>query len=344
MQNRAAVMTAIQKLEVRDVDMPAVGADDVLVEVEYVGICGSDMLFFEHGRIGAKIAEPPFILGHEAAGTVKQVGANVTQVKVGDRVAIEPGVPCGKCKLCLSGRYNICKALTFTGTPPVNGLYRKYISHPADWVHLLPDGVSTRDGALIEPLAVGVHAVRTGRVDIEKTVLILGCGCIGLMSLFAARQLGAKRIIVADLYQNRLDKARELGADEVINSSETDTMEEVLRLTGGEGADVVLETAGSPKTAYQAAKLVGRGGTVVQVGTLPNDINYNVRTLEVHEAELKVIWRYCNDFPVAIRMAERNPEALRKIISDVADLDDIQAAFLRAMHDKQGTIKTVIKF
>ena len=344
MQNRAAVLTAIQKLEVRETDMPEVGADDVLVEIEYVGICGSDMLFFEHGRIGAKIARPPFILGHEAAGTVRQVGANVTRVKPGDRVAIEPGVPCGKCRLCLSGRYNICKALTFTGTPPVNGLYRKYVAHPADWVHLLPEGVSTRDGALIEPLAVGVHAVRTGGVDLGKTVLILGAGCIGLMSLFAARQLGAKRILVADLYRNRLDKAAELGADELICASESDTMEEALRLTGGEGADVVLETAGSPKTAYQAAKLVGRGGTVVQVGTLPDDINYNVRTLEVHEAALRVIWRYCNDFPIAIRMAERDPKGLAGIISDVADLEDIQAAFLRAMNDKQGSVKTVIRF
>lgn len=343
MKNKAAVMTAVQKMEVQETDMPVMGDEDVLIEVENVGICGSDMLFFEHGRIGAKVAVPPFILGHEAAGTVQKTGKNVTNLKVGDKVAVEPGVPCGHCKHCLSGRYNICETLTFCGTPPVNGLYRKYITHPARWVHKLPEGMSTETGALIEPLAVGVHAVKMGEVGFGKTVLILGSGCIGLMTLFAARQMNADRVIVVDLFDKRLQKAKDLGADVIINASECDTMEAVRAATDGQGADVVFETAGNPKTAYQATQLVARGGTVVQVGTLPNDLNYNVRTLEVNEACLKVIWRYCNDFPTAIRMAANDPEGLSKVVTDRFELENIQEGFMRAMKEKKDVIKAVIR-
>lgn len=344
MTNNAVVMTDVQQLEIREIPMPVCGDDDVLVKTAYVGICGSDAHFFETGSIGTSIVDPPFILGHEYSGTVIGIGKNVKNLKIGDRVTLEPGVPCGQCSYCKSGRYNLCDNMQFKSSPPVDGLFMKYVSHPAHLAFKLPESVSLLDGALIEPLSVGFYASEMGAVALGKTVAILGSGCIGLTTLLSCKQHQASRIIVTDMCESRLEKARELGATDTVDASKEDVIGQIVELTGGRGADVVFETAGSRHTALQTSHVVAKGGRVVMVGAIVGDIPYNFRALNRKEADLKTIWRYCNVYPKAVEAVDRKLINLNGIISDVFDYTDAQAAFEKSIKDKEHTIKIALKF
>lgn len=344
MKNKAVVMTGIQKLEIQEYSMPVCGDDEVLVKTAYVGICGSDAHFFETGEIGTSIVHPPFVLGHEYSGTIIEIGKNVKHLSVGDRVTLEPGVPCGQCSYCKSGRYNLCDDMKFKSSPPVDGLFMQYVSHPAHLAFKLPETVSLLDGALIEPLAVGFYASETGDVALGKTVAILGSGCIGLTTLLACRQHQASRIIVTDMCQSRLEKAKELGATDTIDASREDVIARIAELTDGRGADVVFETAGSRYTALQTSHVVAKGGRVVMVGAIVGDIPYNFRALNRKEADLKTIWRYCNVYPKAVEAVERQLINLDGIISDIFDFRNAQEAFEKSIQDKEHTIKIALKF
>ena len=178
---KVAVMNGIGKMGYTERPIPVPKDDEVLVKLEYVGICGSDMHYYEMGRIGDYVVEPPFVLGHEPGGTVVEVGKNVTHLKVGDRVALEPGKTCGKCKFCREGKYNLCPDVVFFATPPVDGVFQEYVAHEAALCFKLPDNVSTLEGALIEPLAVGFHAANQGGAHIGQKAVVFGAGCICLL-------------------------------------------------------------------------------------------------------------------------------------------------------------------
>lgn len=207
----------------------------MLVKLEYIGICGSDLHYYATGGIGDCRVEPPFVLGHEAGGTVVETGAGVTGLKAGDRVALEPGKTCGHCEFCRTGRYNLCPDVVFFATPPVDGVFQEYVAHEAGLCFKLPDNVSTMEGALIEPLAVGFHAANLGEAHIGQTAVVTGSGCIGLVSLLAMKAMGVSRVYVVDVIEARLRKALECGADGVINGRTADVVQEVMRLTGGRG-------------------------------------------------------------------------------------------------------------
>ena len=204
--------------------MPQAGSGQVVVKMEYCGICGSDMHFFQNGAIGPRKAPPDFVLGHECAGTVVEVGEGVQTLKVGDRVALEPGVPCGHCEFCMTGKYNLCPDVHFMAAamPPTDGALREYMAYPEKWCFKLPDNVSTLEGAMIEPLAVGMHAAVRGEVSMGKTVAIIGVGTIGFMTMLACKAMGASKIIVSDALENRLEIARQFGADVTINAKTED--------------------------------------------------------------------------------------------------------------------------
>ena len=221
---KTAVMTDIMQVEIQERLIPQPKDDEVLVKVEYVGICGSDLHYYESGRIGDFVVKPPFVLGHEAGGTVVEVGANVKNLKVGDRVAMEPGKTCGQCEFCKSGKYNLCEDVVFFATPPVDGVFQEYVAHEAGLCFKLPDNVSTLEGALIEPLAVGMHAARQGEAKLGQTAVVTGAGCIGLVTLLSLKAMGVTKVIVVDVMEKRLQKALELGADAVINGKEEDTV------------------------------------------------------------------------------------------------------------------------
>ncbi|MCL2080458.1 MAG: NAD(P)-dependent alcohol dehydrogenase [Oscillospiraceae bacterium] len=344
MKNRAAYMTAIDKMEIREIDMPAPKAGEVLVKLEYVGICGSDVHYFHDGRCGDFVVEGDFILGHECAGTIAGLGEGVTSHKIGDRVALEPGLTCGQCEFCKSGRYNLCPDVVFLATPPVQGCYENYITFPAGMAYKLPDNIGTKEGALIEPLAVGVHSANLGNVKMGDSVLILGAGCIGLVTLLACKAYGATDITVIDIIPKRLEFAKKLGATRVINSIETDVVAEIDKITGGAGIEKVFEAAGSPATIALTPHVVKRGGVIVLVGiAAQEEINYNFSKIMFKEARIESVFRYRNIYPQAISAVSKGLIDISGIVTHEFDFDNIQNAFECAIKNKDDIVKAVIK-
>lgn len=337
-------MTSIDKMVIREVSMPVAHDDQVIVKMEYVGICGSDVHYFHDGRCGDYVVHGDFILGHECAGTVVETGKNVKSLKIGDRVALEPGITCGQCEFCKTGRYNLCPDVQFLATPPVQGCYENYIAFPENMSFKLPDGISTKEGALIEPLAVGMHAAGQGNIKLGDSVVILGAGCIGLVTLLSCKAYGATDITVVDVEQKRLDFAMKLGATRVINAREKDAVVELDKLTNGMGTEKVFEAAGSSITIAQTPYLVKQGGTIVLVGLSSQEkLEYNFAKIMAKEATIKSVFRYRNIYPQAIAAVADGKINVSDIITHEFDFDDIQNAFDSVIHNKNEVVKAVIK-
>ncbi len=341
---KVAVMEGIGKMGYTRRPIPTPKADEVLVKLEYVGICGSDMHYYETGAIGDYVVEPPFVLGHEPGGTVVEVGSNVKHLKVGDRVALEPGKTCGRCEFCRQGKYNLCPDVVFFATPPVDGVFQEYVAHEAALCFKLPDNVSTLEGALIEPLAVGFHAANQGGAHAGQTAVVMGAGCIGLVSMMALKAQGVSRVYVVDVMAKRLEKALELGADGVINGKEEDAVEAVRRLTGGAGCDLVIETAGTEITTRQAIHMTKKGAVIVLVGysksgemTLPMSLALD------KELTFKTVFRYRHIYPMAIDAVAAGRVNLKGIVTDIFDFEDIQNAMDRSAADKANIVKAVVR-
>lgn len=344
MKNTAVYMKGINKLESREVKMPIPDDNEVLVKIEYVGICGSDVHYLEHGRIGDFVVEDDFVLGHECAGTIVQIGNNVKALKVGDKVTLEPGIPCGKCRLCREGKYNLCPDVKFLATPPYNGAFTNYLAYPQDMVFKLPDNISTREGALIEPLSVGIHAANQGNVKLGNTVVILGAGSIGLVTLLACKAKGAGNIIVTDVIPKRLDFAKKLGATHVINAANEDVLAKIAQVGPYDGADVVIEAAGTAQTVQITTDLVRPAGNIVLVGMASQDIiGLNVLQIMVKEAQINPIFRYRNIYPVAINAVAAGIINISEIVSHEFEFNQIHKAFDYVINNKDEVIKAIIK-
>ena len=329
---------------IKEIPVPKPSEKEVLVKIEYCGICGSDVHYYEYGRVADYVVEGDFILGHEVAGTVVEVGSQVKSLKVGDRVALEPGIGCGKCEQCKEGKYNLCKDVIFFATPPVQGALKDYVVHPEDMCFKLPDNVSTKEGALVEPLSVGLHACRQGGVTLGNSVVILGAGCIGLCTLLSAKAFGAAEIIVVDLVEKRLEFAKKMGATHVINGKEEDVIARVNELLRGKGADVVLETAGAPKTIYQTSLFAKPGGTVVLVGiAVQNDLQYNFGQVMSKELTIKSVFRYRNLYPTAIAAISSGTIDVNQIVTHEFNFEDTKLAFDTVIADAENVVKGVIK-
>lgn len=329
---QTAVLIEPHRFELRDRPRPSPGPDDVLVAVREVGICGSDVHYYEHGRIGDLVVEDPLVLGHESAGEVIEIGANVTGLDPGDRVALEPGVPCRRCSHCLGGDYHLCEAVRFMATPPHDGSFTEYVSWPADFAYRLPETVSNTEGALCEPLSVGIHACRRGNVGTGDTVLVTGAGPIGLMMLEAARAAGATDIILTDVVDEKVAFARERGADLAVNVANDDLEAAVDQYTDGVGADVVVEASGAASSIQSTLDVVRRGGTVVLVG-LANEATVPFDVLDIIDNELDVLgsFRYKNTYPAAIDLLADGVVDVAGIVEFESTLADIDDAFRRAM-------------
>ena len=341
---KTAIMTDVMKMELTERDIPSPKDDEALVKIEYVGVCGSDLHYFEAGGIGANIVKPPFVLGHEAGGTVVEVGKNVKHLKPGDRVALEPGKPCGKCIFCKTGRYNLCPDVVFFATPPVDGVFQEYVAHEADLCFKIPDNMDTMEAALIEPLAVGFHAANQGGAHIGQTAVVTGAGCIGLVSMMALKAMGVTKVIVVDVMQKRLEKALELGATAVINGREQDTVQAVLELTDGMGPDLTIETAGSEITTSQAIHFAQRGSTIVLVGYSASGMENLPMGLALDkELTFKTVFRYRHIYPMAIEAVSSGKVNLKGIVTNVFTLDDIAEGMVRSVTDKADIVKSVIK-
>ena len=344
MKNTEAILVTPGTMQIQDAPMPEPKEDEVLLKVEYVGICGSDIHGFENGPfIPPKDPNQKIGLGHECGGTVVGVGSKVKKIKVGDRVNIEPGVPCGKCRFCLSGHYNICPDVDFLATQPnYRGALTNYITHPEALTYKLPDNMDTMEGALVEPAAVGMHAAMEADVKPGKKIVILGAGCIGLMTLQACRVMGATEIVVVDMIEKRLNMAKELGAMEIINGGKEDTVARAKEILGDLGADIVFETAGAKATAAQTTKLVMRGGRIMIVGTVPGDTPVNFLSIN-REVKIQTVFRYANNYPMTIEAISSGRFDVKSMVTDIYDYKDVQRAFEESLSRKSEIIKGVIK-
>lgn len=340
---KAAVMIKPGQIVIEERPVPQLNDDEVLVKVMAVGVCGSDVHYFEHGRIGGAVVEKPIVLGHECAGEVVALGLKVTRFRTGDRVAIEPGVTCGRCPACKEGKYNLCPDVVFFATPPVDGAFAQYIKMREDFLFSIPDHLSYEEASLVEPFSVGIHAANRTGLKAGSTVAIMGMGPVGLMAVVAAKELGAKQIYVSDLEPIRLEAAKKMGATHAVNVREQDPAAEIYKWTEGRGVDIAWETAGNPKALQSALMSLRRGGKLAIVGLPPQaEIPLNVHVMTDREVDIYGVFRYANTYPAGIDFLASGIADVKSLITDSYPLAQTQAALERAMTNKSGSLKVMV--
>lgn len=320
------------------------GPRDVRIKLHTVGICGSDVHYYTHGRIGGFVVNEPMILGHEAAGTVTEVGADVTNLSVGDRVCMEPGIPDPTSKAARLGMYNIDPAVRFWATPPVHGILRPTCVHPADFTFKLPDNVSFAEGAMVEPLAVGVHAATKARIRPGDNAVVLGAGPIGLVTALSALAAGCARVFVTDIAPKKLEIAASLSqAITVVDATRESLVDVVKAATDGWGADVVFEATGSPKAAAQVFQPLAPGGCVVMIGGQPDPIQYDAGAAMVREARVENIFRYAHVFPRCVGMLASGAIDVKPLITRKFEFKESVRAFEIAASAPPADVKMQIE-
>jgi L-iditol 2-dehydrogenase len=332
---KAAFLDEPGRIRVREVPEPRFGADEVLVRIHSTGICGSDLHYFRYGRVGDNVITEPHILGHESSGVVEACGDEVTNLKPGDRVAVEPGVPCLKCHFCLSGRYNLCPSVQFLGAPPYPGTFREYVAHKALFTHKLPENVSCRDAAFAEPLAVGYNAAKKASLHPGDSVLITGAGAIGLSCLQMMRLSGSGHISIADRDRYRLELAKSLGADRCIVTTEEPVPAHEF--------DCVIEATGSPELIPAVVDAVKKGGRIVIVGMSNEPYVIDSMKLLRKEASMLTVYRYANFFLPVLRLLESGRISVDSMLSHVFSFPDIEQAFLTADDSGLNRLKIMVE-
>ena len=293
---KALVYEGAWQMPLRDVPMPEPGANEVSVKVEIVGVCGSDVHGFK-GTTGRR--KPPIIMGHEFSGAIVSVGTEVKEYKVGNRVVVTPLLTCGYCDNCLAGFPNQCQNRSGLGVN-LNGAYAEYVKVAEKMVFPLPAELSWEQGALVEPLAVGMHAINLMPLQLLDTLVILGAGTIGLTTLLAARMKGAGKIIVTDMSEHRLEFARKLGADVVINPAKEDAVEAVKAQTKGKGAPAVIEAVGITATTKQSLLMARNGGNVVWIGNSDPEVTINMQQIVTRELTVRGAYGFNDEFRMSI--------------------------------------------
>jgi L-iditol 2-dehydrogenase len=328
--NLAAVLHGPRDVRLETRPLPDLGERDVLVEVRSVGVCGSDVHYYEHGRIGTFVVEQPLVLGHEVSGVVVDRGARAAKHEPGQRVALEPGVPCGHCSECRNGRYNLCADVRFFATPPVDGAFARYVAIHEDYAFALPDELSDDAGALLEPLSVGIWACRKGGVGVGDRVLVTGAGPIGNLAAQVARAAGASTVAVADVNADRLARAV---ATETIDLNERDLDGEY---------DVLLECTGVESLTRDAILTLRPAGTAVLVGMGPGlDARLPVATMQAREITLVGTFRYANTYGAAIALAASGQIDLDGLVDARFPLEEVDRA-LRANRENPTLLKVVV--
>ncbi len=319
-----------------------VGPDDVRIKVNTVGICGSDVHYYTHGRIGGFVVKEPMVLGHEASGTVVEAGENVRHLKAGDRVCMEPGVPDLRSRATLEGRYNLDPAVRFWATPPVHGCLRETVVHPAMFVFRLPGNVSFAEGAMVEPLSVGLQAVQKASVKAGDVALVSGCGTIGLVTGLAALAGGCSKVIITDMVQPKLDLAARYGMVPV-NVGKEDLQTVVERETGGWGVDIAFEASGSPAAIAGIFRPLCPGGRVVFIGMPVEPVPVDVVAAQAKEARMDTVFRYAHKYPRALALLESGKIDVKPLLTDRYRFADAVKAFEYAARPEPRTIKIVIE-
>jgi len=332
-QNLSFVLNKPNDVEFKDKPVPTLKTPhEVLVAINYTGICGSDVHYWVHGAIGHFVVKDPMVLGHESAGTVVEVGSAVKTLKVGDRVALEPGYPCRRCTNCLGGHYNLCPEMAFAATPPYDGTLTGYWAAPADFCYRLPENVSLEEGALIEPLAVGVHIVRQANVTPGQSVVVMGAGPVGLLCAAVARAFGATKVVQVDIVQSKLDFARSFAATHTYISQRITPEENARNIIDladlGAGADVVIDASGAEPSIQASLHAVRVGGTYVQAGMGKPDITFPIVALCIKEVTVKGSFRYgSGDYKLAIELVAAGKVNVKKLVDGVVPFAQAEDAF-----------------
>ncbi|MGE3289326.1 MAG: NAD(P)-dependent alcohol dehydrogenase [Pseudonocardia sp.] len=331
---RAAVLTAPGEIGIVERDAPVPGPGEVLVRIGSVGVCGSDTHYFDHGRIGRFVVEQPLVLGHEAGGVVEAVGPGVAPSRVGERVSIEPGIPDGTCRWCRTGRYNLCPAMRFLATPPVDGAFAELLAVPDGFAHAVPDTVSDDAAALLEPLSVGLWACRKGEVGAGSRVLVTGAGPIGLVAVQCALAAGAAEVVVSEPDPARREVAAGFGATGVTPSD----------LDGPDGVepDVLLECSGHPAAAVAGLRALVRGGRAVLVGMGADELALPLPVVQERELEITGTFRYANTWPTAIALVANGRIDLDRLVTGTYPLERAADALVAGRRDPT-TIKAVVR-
>ena len=343
-KRKVCVLTGQQKLEGEERDRPHPGKGELQIKLEYVGICGSDLHFYQEGQLANWTLDGPLALGHEPGGVVTAIGEGVEGFQVGDKVSIEPAVPCGKCEECRKGLYNLCTDIKMLAIPHErDGVNAEYCVHDASMCYKLPENVSTLEGALIEPLAVGMHGTELSDARVGETAIVLGSGCIGLCTVMALKARGVSEIYVADVMDKRLEKALEVGATRVFNSKR-ESIEEFAKTLPGGGADQVYECAGNRITTLQTCRLIKRGGKVTLTGVSPEPVlELDIATLNAMEGTIYSVYRYRNLWPKAIAAVASGDIPVKNIVSHEFPFEDCIEAIDYSLNHKDEVIKGVIK-
>ena len=330
MQNLSAVLTAANRLHIENRPAPGLGPGDVLVQVEAVGICGSDVHYYEHGRIGAFVIDAPMVIGHEAAGTIVAIGSDVPHRTIGQRVALEPGVPCRDCAQCFAGRYNLCRDVVFFATPPVDGAIAQRVAIDAAFAHPVPEGLTFEQAAMAEPVSVGVWAAQRAGLTAGDRVLVTGGGPIGLLAAQVARAFGAVCVTVSDLSDYRLSVARDLGV----------TAHRVGEPFDQE-YDVLLECSGVQAAVTAGMAALAPAGRAVLIGMGADAVSIDVPLVQARELTITGTFRYANTYPLALRLIAAGAVLVDKIITHRFGIAETEAALTLARRDARS-LKAVV--
>lgn len=341
---KALVLEKQHVLSLRDFETnQTVGPNDVKIAIHTVGVCGSDVHYYEEGRIGPFVVTEPMILGHEASGTVIETGSAVTHLKVGDRVCMEPGIPDPNSRASKLGLYNLDPAVRFWATPPIHGCLTGHVVHPAAFTYRLPETVSFAEGAMVEPFAIGMQSAAKAKIKPGDVAVVIGAGPIGTMVALAALAGGCARVIIADLAKPKLDIAAQYAAVTPVDVSKTDIVDFVLGQTGGWGADVVFECTGAGPAYRNLAEIAAPGGAIVLVGMpAKGTAELDIVRIQTKELRLESVFRYANMYDRSIELIASGRVDLKPLISGSFAFEDSIKVFERAAEHRPTDVKLQI--
>jgi D-xylulose reductase len=341
---KSLVLEKKHVLRLRDFPLQeVVGPNDVRIEIRTVGVCGSDVHYYQHGAIGPFVVREPMILGHEAAGFVVEIGSEVTHLRKGDRVCMEPGIPDPRSRATRLGLYNLDPAVRFWATPPVHGCLRPTVVHPAAFTFKLPDNLTFGEGAMVEPLAVGLHAANKARIRPGDVAVVIGAGPIGLLTAQAAFAGGCSRVVVADVQPGKLELAAKLGPITAVDVRTASLEQAVGELTDGWGADIVFEASGNQRAAAGVFGPLCPGGCVVFIGMPATPVPLDLVAAQVKEARIESIFRYAHVFPRALALMSAGKIDVKPLITETFPFEDSVAAFEHAAAMPPTSVKVQIQ-
>jgi L-iditol 2-dehydrogenase len=316
----------------------------VLLKVAAAGVCGSDVHYYLEGRIGSQVLTEPMILGHEFSACVAQLGEGVTELVPGQLVAVEPGIPCGRCEQCQHGHANLCPNVRFCSTPPVDGIYAEYTVMPAENCFPQPEGMGAVEGAMLEPLGIAIHTVDLGHLKVGDSIAVLGAGPIGLLTAAVARAAGASAVYVTEPLAYRRQFALDYVADAALDPEEDDVVAEILRLTGGRGVDVAFEAAGAPETPQQAAAVTRIGGKVIIAGIPAEDeMTFRPDTVRRKGLTIKMVRRSKHTYERAFHLVQTGQVDVKPLATHILSLDRVEEALEMVAGYKDGVLRAVIE-